>query len=100
MSYYERHKDTIIDYQMIYYRENRAKYLEYMKEYNRKYYMKHRPEPKPKKVKQPKPPKAPKEPKPPKAPKPPREKKLKEIKIDIKPKHPIITKGSFNLSFD
>jgi len=51
MSYYQRNREMIIARQMAYHRENREKYLAYMREYNKKYWLAHRPEPKPKKVK-------------------------------------------------
>jgi len=69
MSYYERNREKCIARQMEYHNRNRERYLEYMRSYNRLYWLMKRPEPKPKKVKPPKEPKAPKAPKPPKVPK-------------------------------
>jgi hypothetical protein len=55
MSYYDINKDTMLAYQLNYYRENRDKYLEYMRVYNRMHYLKRKSEkvPKPKKEKVP-----------------------------------------------
>ena len=44
MSYYELHKEKMIESQMNYYRENRDKYIEYMKVYNHLYYIKRKSE--------------------------------------------------------
>lgn len=98
MSYYDINKDTMIAYQLNYYRENRDKYLEYMRVYNRMHYLKRKSE------------------RPPKVPKPKKEKiKIKKEKKP-KPKKEIIHtptviverpilptriyRGNFTLSFD
>lgn len=44
MSYYKLHKEKMIENQMNYYRENRDKYIEYMKVYNHLYYIKRKSE--------------------------------------------------------
>lgn len=84
---------------MEYHKENREKYLAYMREYNKQYWLKHRPEPKPKKVKEVKPKKEPKEKKPPKPVKQRREKK----ESWFAPPEPVLLKvetGNFILTFD
>ena len=65
MSYYQRNREMIIARQLAYHRENKEKYLAYMRTYNKAYYLKHKPEPKPKKEKvvKEKKPKKPKKPK-------------------------------------
>jgi hypothetical protein len=94
-TYYKQNRDVIIARQMEYHREHREKYLGYMREYNKQYYLKNH-VPKPKKIK------APKEPKPPKPPKEIKTKKVKEIPLDA-PKDPIyptrIQRGNFVLNF-
>lgn len=86
---------------MEYHREHREKYLGYMREYNKQYYLKNH-VPKPKKIKQPKPPKEPKPPKPPKEPKDKKPRKVKEIPLYTS-KEPIyptrIERGNFVLNF-
>jgi hypothetical protein len=68
-----------------------------MREYNKKYYLKHRPEPKPKKIKEPKPPKLPRvvKPKTPKKEKPNLDFVVPEYVYPTK-----IARGNFILSFD
>jgi hypothetical protein len=98
MSYYDINKDTMIAYQLNYYRENRDKYLEYMRVYNRMHYLKRKSEkvPKPKKEKKPKPKKE-------KVPKPKKEKEkvstpIAIVEIPVLPTR--IYRGNFILSFD
>ena len=92
--YYKQNRTKIIAKQLLYHTENREKYLGYMREYNKQYYLKHH-VPKPKKIKQPKPPK---QPKPVKEPR-----KKKELPL-YTPKEPIyptrMEKGNFVLEFD
>jgi len=98
MSYYQRHKEELLAKQKAYYRENRDIYLEYMKEYNKKYWLANRPPPREKKVKVPKVPKVRE-----KKEKKPKEKKLKPPKIlkEVKLKPEItVCRGSFILTFD
>jgi len=102
MSYYQRNRERLIARQLAYHRENREKYLAYMKEYNKKYYLAHRPEPKPKKVK---PVKEPKPPRPPKVAKDSKPLKLKSKKnydfvVPVYDYPTKIEKGNFVLSFD
>lgn len=94
MSYYQQHKEQMIERQLAYYRNNREKYLAYMREYRIKHYV-----PKPR-VKKEKAPKEPKPPKPPKEPKPPKAPKEHKIATFVAPE-PIITtaRGNFTLSF-
>jgi len=104
--YYEVHRDHIINHQLTYYREHREKYMAYMKEYNRNYYLTR----KAKQIvkMQPVAPEEPKEPqkppKEPKAPKPPREpKEPKAPKPTLKRKEPPRYRyetGVFEMSFD
>ena len=99
MSYYQRNKEILIARQLAYYNDNREAYLAYMKEYNRKYYLKNYvPKPRVKKEKKEKQPKAPrplKESKP-KAPRP-----LKEQIVTFVAPESIMTtiRGNFTLSF-
>jgi hypothetical protein len=83
---------------MEYHQKNRERYLAYMKEYNKKYYLAHKPPPKPKKVKEPKPVKVPRVPKPKKEPK---EKKVKKEYLFVPPQNGgiIIERGQFVLEF-
>ena len=95
MSYYDINKEVMIAYQSHYYRENRDRYLEYMRAYNRQYYLKRKSE---------KPPRVPKE----KKQRVPKEKKQKEIVKEIVPtvvENVVILptriyRGNFTLSFD
>jgi hypothetical protein len=87
---------------MEYHRANREKYLAYMREYNKKYWLAHRPEPKPKKVKPVKEPK-PKKPrvvaegsKPAKL----KSKKNYDFVVPVYDYPTKIEKGNFILSFD
>jgi hypothetical protein len=100
MSYYERNREWIIARQMAYHRENREKYLAYMREYNKKYWLAHRPEPKPKKVKEPKPPKQPKPPKPPKLPKVVKPKPNLDFVVPVYEYPTKMGYGNFTLTFD
>jgi hypothetical protein len=83
--------------------KNRERYLEYMRSYNRLYWLINKPEPKPKKVKAPKPPKEPKAPKPPKpAKKKPQQRppKKEEWFVVPEPVYPMkIERGNFVLEF-
>ena len=100
MSYYQRNRAVIIERQLAYHRENREKYLAYMREYNKKYYLKHKPEPKPKKEK---PVKKPKEKRPPSSPKIVKPKKEKPNLDFVVPEYVYPTKmatGNFILTFD
>jgi hypothetical protein len=99
--YYKQHRTEIIQRQMEYHQENREKYLGYMREYNKQYYLKHH-VPKPKKIKEPKPKR---EPKPPKEITPPKEikpRKKRELHF-YTPKEPSyvmkIERGNFVLDF-
>ena len=102
MSYYERNREWIIARQMAYHRENREKYLAYMREYNKKYWLAHRPEPKPKKVKPPKPVKEAK----PKKPKvvaegsKPKSKKTYDFVVPVYEYPTKMERGNFILTFD
>ena len=100
--YYKQNRTEIIKKQLAYHQEHRDKYLAYMREYNRQYYLKHRVLV-PKKVKEPKPPKTPK---PPKIPKPPKVPKpvLDESLLFFTPPTPAsyttrIERGQFTLDF-
>ena len=95
MSYYQHNRAVIITRHMEYYQNNRERYLAYMKEYNKKYYLAHRPPPKPKKEK---PPKVKREPKPKKAPK---EKKVKKEHWFTPPElgGVVVERGQFVLEF-
>jgi hypothetical protein len=99
MTFYERNRALCIARQTEYYKKNRERYLEYMREYNRQYWLKNKPPPKPKKEKPPKKVRVPKVPK---------EKKIKE-KLPMKdewfvvkePEYPMKKeKGNFVLAFD
>jgi hypothetical protein len=84
---------------MEYHRENREKYLAYMREYNKQYWLKHRPPPKPKKEKPPKPPKKEKVVRPPKSKREKRPKK-NEWFVSPEPNYPMkIETGNFVLIF-
>ena len=98
MSYYERNRAVIIARQMEYHNKNRDRYLAYMKEYNKQYWLDHRPPPKPKKEKPVKPPKVPRVPKPKKEPK---EKKVKKEHWFTPPEPVglIVERGQFVLEF-
>ena len=106
--YYERNREAKIAQQMEYHRTHREKYLAYMREYNKQYWLKNRPPPKPKKMKESKPPKEPKPSKVPKEKKPPKEKPLKEKPpkknewfVVPEPVYPMkMEKGNFTLIFD
>ena len=80
---------------MEYHQKNRERYLAYMREYNKKYWLEHRPPPKPKKEK---PVKVKREPKPKKAPK---EKKVKKEYLFVPPQNGgiVIERGQFVLEF-
>jgi hypothetical protein len=95
MSYYQRNRAIIIARQTEYHQKNRERYLAYMKEYNKKYYLAHRPPPKPKKEK---PPKVPRVPKPKKEPK---EKKVKKDLWFVPPQNGgiVVERGQFVLDF-
>jgi len=101
--YYRRNREKCIARQKEQHKKNRERYLEYMRSYNRLYWMINKPEPKPKKVKAPKPPKEPKAPKPPKPEKkkpqqrPP---KKEEWFVVPEPVYPMkIERGNFVLEF-
>lgn len=103
MSYYQRNRAVLIERQIKYHQANREKYLAYMREYNKKYYLAHKPPPKPKKEKKIKPVKEPKPPKKPKKTKSQEELKEKEAKHWFRPIEPTPLKveiGCFILSFD
>jgi hypothetical protein len=105
MSYYERNREWIIARQMAYHRENREKYLAYMREYNKKYWLAHRPEPKPKPPKPVKPVKEPKTPKPKLVAKGSKPKKLESKKtydfvVPVYEYPTKIERGNFILAFD
>lgn len=95
MSYYARNRAVIIARQTEYHNKNRERYLAYMKEYNKKYYLAHKPPPKPKKEK---PVKVKREPKPKKEPK---EKKVKKEYLFVPPEPVgiVIQRGNFVLEF-
>jgi len=98
MSYYQRYREELLAKQHAYHKETRDVRLAYMKEYNKKYYALHKPEPKPRKIKPPKEKKL-KVPKPPKPPKIVKPKKVQNI--PVVPTYPtMIRSGSFVLSFD
>lgn len=63
-SYYQKNREKCIARQMEYHNRNRERYLEYMRSYNKLYWLVNKPEPKPKKEKKAKVPKEPKPPKP------------------------------------
>lgn len=90
MSYYQRNRAVIIARQTEYHNKHRERYLAYMKEYNKWYYLLHKPVPKPKKEKP--------EPKPKKAPK---EKKVKREYLFVPPENGgiIVERGQFVLEF-
>jgi hypothetical protein len=102
MSYYQRNREWIIARQMAYHRENREKYLAYMREYNKQYYLKHRPEPKPKKEKPVKPVKEAKPKNPPKLPKvvKPKSKKTYDFVVPVYEYPTKMATGNFILTFD
>jgi hypothetical protein len=103
MSYYDINKEILIAYQSHYYRENRDRYLEYMRAYNRQYYLKRKSE-KPPRVPKEKKQRVPKE----KKQRVPKQKKQKEIVKEIVPTvvenivilPTRIYRGNFTLSFD
>jgi hypothetical protein len=99
MSYYERNKEALITRQLAYHREHREERIAFMKEYNKKYWLANRPEPRPKKEKKVKEPRPPKE----KKVKPPKEKKPKPNYDFVVPIYTYPTKiihSNFILSFD
>lgn len=101
-TYYQRNREWIIARQMAYHRENREKYLAYMREYNKKYWLAHRPEPKPKKVKPvkeakpPKPKVVAKDSKPPKL----KSKKTYDFVVPVYDYPTKMATGNFILTFD
>ena len=101
-SYYAKNRETKIAQQMEYHKKHRERYLEYMRSYNKLYWLMNKPPPKPKKEKQPKPPKPPKEKKPPKERKP-RQRKPKNESWFVVPEPEYLMKmerGNFVLGFD
>jgi hypothetical protein len=100
--YYARNREAKIAQQMEYHKKHRERYLEYMRSYNKLYWLMNKPPPKPKKEKVPKPPKPPREKKPPKE-KKPRQRKPKEESWFVvpTPEYPMkMEKGNFILAFD
>ena len=100
--YYAKNREAKIAQQMEYHKKHRERYLEYMRSYNKLYWLMNKPPPKPKKEKPVKVPKSPKEKKPPKE-KPLKERKPKKESwfVVTEPEYPMkMEKGNFVLEFD